>query len=194
MNKSKIRKKILKLRKIKYSNSYKINFLSIKKILKKEKIQKKVVGGYYAYNYEIDIMPILEKFERLNYTLSLPRIGKNSEMNFLRWSTQDPLNINQYGIPEPILNKIQYPDILLVPLLAYDKNLNRIGYGGGFYDRYIKRLKKIKKIIIIGIAYSFQEIKKVPTNKYDINLDFIITEKNINENIIFRRCCWKCRM
>ena len=89
---------------------------------------------------------------------------------------------------------IQYPDILLVPLLAYDKNLNRIGYGGGFYDRYIKRLKKIKKIIIIGIAYSFQEIKKVPTNKYDINLDFIITEKNINENIIFRRCCWKCRM
>ena len=96
------------MRKIKYSNSYKINFLSIKKILKRKKIQKKLLG-YYAYNYEIDIMPILEKFERLNYTLSLPRIGKNSEMNFLRWSTQDPLNINQYGIPEPILNNDSIP-------------------------------------------------------------------------------------
>ena len=72
-----------------------------------------------------------------------------------------------------------YPDILLVPLVAFDKNLNRIGYGGGFYDRYIKKIKKIKKILTIGLAYSFQKVKKIPTNKYDKKLDFIITEKKI---------------
>ena len=122
-------------------------------------------------------MPILEKFENLNYSLLLPKIDKNSQMNFFNWSTKDPLNINQYGIPEPITSKIKYPDVLLVPLVAYDKNFNRIGYGGGFYDRYIKRIKKIKKIITIGIAYSFQRVDKVPVDKYDIKLDFIITEK-----------------
>ena len=143
MNKSIIRKKILTLRKKKYSSSYEINFKSIVKILRKKKIQNKIVGGYYAYNYEIDTMPILEKLEKLNYSLSLPKISKNFEMNFLTWSTKSPLSINEYGIPEPISNKIKYPDILLVPLLAYDKRLNRIGYGGGFYDRYIKRIKKI---------------------------------------------------
>ena len=98
-------------------------------------------------------------------------------MDFYSWSTNNPLVINKYGIPEPVSNKIVYPDILLVPLVAFDKKLNRIGYGGGFYDRYLKRLKKIKKIITIGLAYSFQEVKKIPINDYDIKLDFIITEK-----------------
>jgi 5-formyltetrahydrofolate cyclo-ligase len=66
-----------------------------------------------------------------------------------------------------------------VPLVAYDKNFNRIGYGGGFYDRYINKVKKIKKIITIGLAYSFQKVKKVPINKYDIKLDYIVTNKKI---------------
>ena len=98
-------------------------------------------------------------------------------MDFFYWSTKDPLKINKYGIPEPISNKVKYPDILLVPLVAYDKNLNRIGYGGGFYDRYIKKIMKNKKIITIGLAYSFQKVKKIPINEYDIKLDFIVTEK-----------------
>ena len=177
MNKSIIRKKIHTLRKKKYSNNYEINFQSIVKILGKKKIRNKIVGGYYAYNYEIDIMPILEKLEKLNYSLSLPKISKNFEMNFLTWSIKNPLSINKYGIPEPISNKIIYPDILLVPLLAFDEKLNRVGYGGGFYDRYIKRINKIKKIITIGLAYPFQKIKKVPINEHDIKLDFIITGK-----------------
>ena len=99
-------------------------------------------------------------------------------MDFFHWFTGDPLVINQYGIPEPISDKIRYPDILLVPLVAFDDNLNRIGYGGGFYDRYIKRVRKIKKIFTIGLAYSFQKIKKIPISSHDIKLDYIITEKN----------------
>ena len=62
--------------------------------------------------------------------------------------------------------------------MAYDEKLYRIGYGGGYYDRYLKKIKKRKKIITIGLAYSFQKVKKIPINKHDIKLDFVITEKN----------------
>ena len=98
-------------------------------------------------------------------------------MDFFKWSTNDPLKINKYGIPEPISQKIRHPNILLIPLIAFDKDLNRVGYGGGFYDRYISRIRKNKRILKIGIAYSFQKVKKIVTNKYDIKLDYIITEK-----------------
>ena len=124
-------------------------------------------------------MPILEKFEKIKYVISLPKISKNHSMNFFTWSINSPLSINKYGIPEPVTNKIVYPDILLVPLVAYDKNSNRIGYGGGFYDRYIKKIKKNKKILTIGIAFSYQRVEKIPIEKNDIKLDFIITEKKI---------------
>ena len=98
-------------------------------------------------------------------------------MDFFRWSIKDPLSINKYGIPEPTSDKIMFPSILLVPLLAYDKDCNRVGYGGGFYDRYIKKIKKKKKIITIGLAFSFQKIRQVPTNRYDMKLDYIATDK-----------------
>ena len=80
--------------------------------------------------------------------------------------------LNQFQIKSNILI------YLLVPIVAYDKDLNRIGYGGGFYDRYLEKIKKVKKVTTIGLAYSFQKVKKIMTNKYDIKLDFIITEKN----------------
>ena len=96
-------------------------------------------------------------------------------MDFFQWSTKDPLEINRYGIAEPVSNIIKLPNILLVPLVAFDKNRNRVGYGGGFYDRFIKKLKKNKKILTIGLAYSFQKVKKIPTSKNDIKLDFIVT-------------------
>ena len=99
-------------------------------------------------------------------------------MEFFNWSIKDPLKINRFGIPEPTSNEIVYPNIFLVPLVAYDEKLFRIGYGGGYYDRYLKKIKKVKKIITIGIAYSFQKVKNIPINNHDIRLDFVITEKN----------------
>ena len=177
MIKSEIRKKILKIRKLNNFKNFQIDFKAIIKFLKKKKIKGKILGGYYPYNYELDIMKILEKFEEKNYLISLPRIKKNFQMDFFQWTTTDPLTVNKYGIPEPISSKVIYPDILFVPLVAFDKNLNRIGYGGGFYDRYIKKIKKNKKITTIGLAYSFQKVKKIQINKYDKKLDFIITEK-----------------
>ena len=99
-------------------------------------------------------------------------------MNFYRWSINDPLRINKYGIPEPITKKKVYPDILIIPLVAFDKYLNRLGYGGGYYDRYISKAFDKKKIIKIGIGFSFQKVKKVPINRYDKKLNYIITEKD----------------
>ena len=178
MKKSEIRKKILKIRKQVYHKELSISFNYIFKLLKKNKVNGKVMGGYYPYNYEVNVLKILKKFESKNYLISLPKIKENYRMDFFNWSTKDPLMINKYGIPEPISNKIVYPNIFLVPLVAYDERLYRIGYGGGYYDRYLKKIKKIKKIITIGLAYSFQKVKNIPINKNDIKLDFIITEKN----------------
>ncbi len=172
---------MLKLRKLNFSVHNSICFNNIIKILKNKKIKGKIIGGYYPYNYELDALNILQKFEVKNYLISLPRIEKNFKMHFYQWSIKDPLSINKYGIPEPISNKLLYPDILFVPLLAFDKYLNRVGYGGGFYDRYINKIKKEKKVTTIGIAYSFQKVKKIITNNHDIKLDFIISEKNIHQ-------------
>ena len=168
---------MIKARKLSYKKDLVINFKHIFKILKKNKKIGRIVGGYYPYNYEINPMKILEKFEKKNYQISLPKIKKKFQMDFFQWSIKEPFSINKYGIPEPISNKIIHPNILLVPLVAFDKDLNRIGYGGGFYDRYIKKIKKNKKIITIGLAFSFQKVKKVPINKYDFKLDYIVTEK-----------------
>ena len=135
MLKSKLRKKILKIREKNNLKNIQIDFNQIIKILKKEKITKRVVGGYYPVNFEVDDLELLKKFEKKNFNISLPVIKKNYQMNFYKWSFSDLLKINRYGIPEPETKNIVYPDILLIPLVAFDKNLNRLGYGGGYYDQ-----------------------------------------------------------
>ena len=179
MDKSKIRRKIIKLRKKNYKKNFKIDIEKFFSFLKKNRYNFKNLGGYYPSNCEIDDLEILHLLERKYYNISLPIIKKNNQMDFFKWNSGEPLKINKYGIPEPILQNISYPDILLVPLVGFDKQLNRLGYGGGFYDRYIEKIEKVKKVIKIGLAFSYQKIKKIPTNKFDRKLDFIITEKEI---------------
>jgi 5-formyltetrahydrofolate cyclo-ligase len=176
--KSKLRKKILKVREKINKKNIQINFKQFIKILKIEKINKKIIGGYYPVNFEIDDLALLRKFEKNRFVISLPVISKNFQMDYYKWTSSDPLRINKYGIPEPEIKNIVYPDILLIPLVAFDKNLNRLGYGGGYYDRLIEKLSKKKKIIKIGLALSIQEIDKVPINVYDQKLDYIVTNKH----------------
>ena len=178
MNKSDIRKKIFNLRKKNYSKSLSVNSNKFLKFLEKNKIKSKVIGGYYPFNYELDILDILKVLEKKNYIISLPKISRNNKMNFFQWSFKDPLKINKYGIPETISRKKVYPKVLLIPLLAFDNNLNRLGYGGGYYDRYISKFNYSNKLIKIGIGFSFQKVKSLPVNKYDKKLNFIITEKD----------------
>jgi 5-formyltetrahydrofolate cyclo-ligase len=177
--KSKLRKKIFKIRKLRNGKNIQLSFNKIFNLLKKNNIKKKSIGGYFPVNFEIDDLEILRKFEIKKYEISLPVVKKNFEMDFYKWSSKEPLTINKYGIPEPNLKKLKYPDIILIPLLAFDERLHRLGYGGGYYDRYIEKISKKKSSVKIGLALSFQKINNVPTTKYDKKLDYIMTEKNI---------------
>ena len=101
-------------------------------------------------------------------------------MKFVEWNKNDILVVNKFGIPEPLDNNKEshLPDIILVPLLAFDFKRNRLGYGKGFYDRYLNKLTKLKKKIeTIGVAFSFQKYKKIPTTNFDFKLNNIFTEK-----------------
>jgi 5-formyltetrahydrofolate cyclo-ligase len=102
-------------------------------------------------------------------------------MNFYRWNYLDILIVNKYGMLEPkILEKQIIPDIILVPLLAFDSQNNRLGYGKGYYDIFLnKYLKKNKNIITIGVAFSFQKYNKLPVSNFDVSLNFILTEKGM---------------
>jgi 5-formyltetrahydrofolate cyclo-ligase len=175
--KSKLRKKILQIREKNNKTNIQIDFNEIIRIIKKEKITRKIIGGYYPVNFEVDDLELLKKFEKNKFDISLPVIKKNFKMDFYKWSFSDPLKINRYGIPEPDTTNIVCPDVMLVPLVAFDKDLNRLGYGGGYYDRLIEKISKKKKIIKIGLAFSVQKIDKVPINIYDKKLDYIVTNK-----------------
>lgn len=179
MLKKKIRNQIINLRKKKFSNVLKINSKKLIKIIKQAKISNPIIGGYYPIRCEIDCIEILKELEKQKLKISLPKIKKNNQMEFFRWSTGDPMTLNKLGIPEPQNLNIIYPDVLIVPIVAFDSLKFRIGYGGGYYDRYLEKIRKKKKILVIGFAFSFQQIKQVPINKFDKRLDLIMTEKTI---------------
>ena len=180
MLKSNIRKKILKARENNNRGKFYIKFNKIYNLLKKvTNFKKKIIGGYYPVNFEIDDLEILKEFEKKKIKISLPLIKKKLKMDFIQCSLDSAFDINKYGIPEPSGGKVVYPDILLIPLVAFDRKLNRLGYGAGFYDRLIKSLKKIKNIVTIGLAFDFQEVYLIPVSKYDQKLDYVVTNKKI---------------
>ena len=152
----------------------------MKKLNFKKKIKLinyKKINNYKLNNKSINLINIDYKTNK-----AFEKISKKSN-SFIKKSFDISEYIIKSGFSDKLINgpiskKSLYPDILLVPLVAYDKNCNRIGYGGGFYDRYIKKIKKIKKVLTIGLAFSYQKVKKIPIEKNDIKLDFIITEKN----------------
>ena len=176
--KSQLRKKFLKIRKIKNFKNFKINPIKIFNLIKKIDLTKKSIGGYFPVNYEVDDLDILKEFKKKKYQISLPVINKKFDMNFYEWSFNEPLVVNKYGIPEPSSKKLIYPEIILIPLIAFNKNLYRLGYGGGYYDRYIEKINK-KKSVKIGLALSFQKNNNISVTKYDKKLDYIVTDKYI---------------
>jgi len=180
-NKEKLRKKFLLLRKKKYHHINSDKFvLLIDYIKKKFKTKKRVfIASYYPSNYELDISKICKIFKRPNTILLLPKIKPGNLLEFFEWDETDVLIVNKFGIPEPSGKQKKYlPDIVLVPLLAFDNQMNRLGYGKGYYDRYLSSLIKLnKKVEAIGIAFSFQKSKRIPSSKFDFKLNKIFTEK-----------------
>ena len=183
-DKSILRKKYILKRKNSYLKKKRINFnfnLIFKLIKKNFKKKKITIAGYYPSNYEVNILKFLEEAYKKKFKIVLPVIRPSSKMSFKSWILREPLYINKFGILEPkSTNKEQVPDLILVPLVAYDNYLNRIGYGKGYYDRSLQKIYKVKKDkIFLGIAYSFQKCNAISVNKHDFKLDYIFTERGI---------------
>ena len=179
--KNQLRKKYFYLRKKKYHDIDKAIFIPFLKLIR-SRLKKNFIkiALYYPSNFELNVLKLLEFKSILAQDILLPVINKNNFMNFFSWRRNEVLFVNKFGILEPSKSKTKVPDVMLVPILAFDKNKYRLGYGKGFYDRYLnKYLKQFKNILTVGVAFSFQKHHKLPINRNDVKLDFIITEKGI---------------
>ena len=177
-----LRNKFLSRRKKKYLTVEKFNFDLIFHLIRKQFHSKKItIGGYYPSNYEVNTLSFLKKAEKKKFKIVLPVISPSNTMSFQPWIFKEPLQVNKFGMLEPKnSSKNIIPDLIMVPLVAFDSYLNRIGYGKGYYDRILRKItKRENKIISLGVAYSFQKCKKIPTNKHDFKLDYVFTEKKL---------------
>ena len=176
-----VRKKYFLIRKRKYFQISEKFFTPLIKLIKKKFKNKKIdISLYYPNSFEVDILKILDVnfFKKFNFLF--PIVEENNSMNFYKWKKRDVLNINKYGIPEPLKSKKKIPSVLLIPLLAFDSYKNRLGYGKGFYDRYLSKfIRNNNKTLTIGVAFSFQRYNKLPVSNKDFKLKYIITEKGI---------------
>ena len=133
------------------------------------------VAAYYPVNTEVNVITSLKYItEKI---LSLPCL-ENEQIVFRRWYVDQNLVINKWSIPEPDpeYSEVIIPEIIIVPMIGFDRNLNRLGYGHGYYD---KVLKNHPSSISIGLAFSFQEVDAIPTAPHDQKLNIIITEKEV---------------
>ena len=181
-DKSYLRNRSLLQRKKKYLTVKKFNFNLIFKLIRRHFHKKKIIiAGYYPSNYEVNILNFLEEASKKKFKIVLPVINSSNTMSFKSWVFKEPLYVSKFGILEPKMsNKEIIPDLIMVPLVAFDRKLNRIGYGKGYYDRSLQKISKIKKkTITLGIAYSFQKCATIPTNKYDFKLNYVFTEQGI---------------
>lgn len=178
--KDQLRKKFLILRKKKYFNIPTEKFNKLIEYIKKKNKKNIVIALYYPSNYEIDVLKITDNLKKIQTKILLPKVKDNNFLKFVEWNKRDLLIVNKFGIPEPLetKKKCNLPDIVIVPLLAFDIKMNRLGYGKGFYDKYLNKLKKLNKNIeAIGVAFSFQKYKKIPSSKFDFKLNNVFTEK-----------------
>jgi 5-formyltetrahydrofolate cyclo-ligase len=138
-----------------------------------------IVAGFMPIKSEISPLPLMRKLAEAGAQLALPAIAGRGQPLVLRaWKFGDPFKAGQWGIREPVAEAAEVvPDILLVPLAAFDRAGHRIGYGAGYYDLTIAALRARKPIVAIGIAFAAQEIPRVPATERDARLDFVLTER-----------------
>ena len=170
-----LRKKFSLIRKNKYFEVKEVFFNPLLKFIKRKNIKN--IAMYYPSNYEVSTIRLFKTLNnRKTFQTLIPSLS-NQSMRFVRWKLFQPLQVNNFGFLDPVfIKKPVRPALIIVPLLAYDKFKNRLGYGKGYYDRF---LRKNKNIPAIGLAFSFQKFNKITTSKFDVKLDYILTEKGI---------------
>jgi 5-formyltetrahydrofolate cyclo-ligase len=136
-----------------------------------------VVSAFASLPEELNVWPLLRRLHGQGYRLALPVMqGKGEPLLFRAWAPGDAMDKAVWGIPEPTSDKPERePDIVLVPLLAFDIRGGRLGYGGGFYDRTLAGLRARKRIVAVGLAYDEQQVDAVPHLDYDQRLDWVLT-------------------
>ncbi len=140
-----------------------------------------IVSGFMPMKSEINPLPLLRKLADAGAVLALPAIaGRGKPLIMRAWRWNEPLATGQWGIREPKPEAAEVePDILLVPLLAFDRAGHRIGYGAGYYDLTIARLRARKPVTAIGLAFAAQEVTAVPATARDARLDLVLTESQV---------------
>lgn len=139
-----------------------------------------IVAGYERFRGELDIRPAMLILGERGHTLCLPVIeAPDKPLFFRRWRAEDVLEQGRYGIPIPPAGAPVFrPHVIVVPLVAFDRAGHRLGYGAGYYDRTIARLREAgEPLLVIGVGYSQQEVERIPVGPHDQKLDIMITEK-----------------
>jgi 5-formyltetrahydrofolate cyclo-ligase len=145
-----------------------------------------IVSGYSPMRSEINPVPLMRKLADAGAQLALPVVQGHGKPLIMRaWSFGAPLVSGVWDIKEPCAEAPEvFPDIMIVPLAAFDRTGHRIGYGAGYYDMTIARIRAMKPVIAIGLAFAAQHIERVPATQFDARLDLVLTEK---ETIDFRK-------
>lgn len=140
-----------------------------------------IVAGYVPMRGEADPLPLLAALQEEDVITALPRIeARAAALGFFRWIKGEALVEGTFGTSEPAREaEAVTPDIVLVPLIAFDKDGARLGYGGGFYDRTLEALRMRHKVLAVGFAFAAQEAENLPSEAHDAALDAVVTEKGV---------------
>ena len=139
-----------------------------------------IIASYMPIRTEISPLLAMEKMSKRGYKICVPVVVKEGKpLNFYQWTPNTKMILGAFGAMIPEKSDLLVPDIIITPLVAFDMNGYRLGYGGGFYDRSFAEITKVKKITAIGFAYSAQEVMLVPREATDYKLDQIITEQGL---------------
>jgi 5-formyltetrahydrofolate cyclo-ligase len=144
------------------------------------------VAGYWATGGELPLYLVIPPLATRGQRFLLPLLAKGKELHFAPWRDGEPIAPNRYGIPEPVAPREWFApfqlDLVLVPLLAFDRRGQRLGYGGGYYDRsfaFLNEQSRPTEPLLVGIAYDFQEVDAIEPARWDVPLDFVATDREL---------------
>ena len=145
------------------------------------------IGGYWAIDGELPLMALMGGIRARDQQYCLPVVGADRQLRFAPWRAGEAIAANRYGIPEPscapadLLVPTEL-DVVLVPLLGFDRRGQRLGFGGGYYDRsfaYLRGRTDVGKPVLVGVAYALQEVAALDQQPWDVHLDYVATEREL---------------
>lgn len=140
-----------------------------------------VVAGFCPIKGEVDIIPVMQELERRGYICVMPRmIDKNTPLEFVEWHDGIEMVEDNYKIPTPKSDVTHTPDVIIATFVAFDENMDRIGFGAGMYDKTIADIQtKEHPVFMVGVGYEFQKVDNIPTEGTDIGMDMVVTDEDV---------------